>query len=330
MRARPAQISDDELRGALSRAWRLDAAELVYSPVGAGGYHWVATDATGERYFVTVDDLDTKPWLGVDREHVYPSLQRCYESAWRLRHQAGLEFVTAPLPLDGDQRTVIERLNDRFSVAVFPFVDGAGIGRFDTPPEASREIVALLARLHAASGYVEDLAAERRLEIPAREALEGAMASTDVSWSSGPFADDAREWLRANAGAIGRGLRAYDVLAQQVSATCTPVITHGEPHAGNFMRVNGALVLVDWDTVAFAPPERDLWLCRRNGSDAGELYTRLTGHAVDPAAIRLFTIGWDLTDIALYVTELRNEHADSDDTRRAISVLQRMNVDRLA
>ena len=35
------------------------------------------------------------------------------------------------------------------------------------------------------------------------------------------------------------------------------------------MRSNGNLLLVDWDTVAVAPPERDLWLV---ATDSGEEY----------------------------------------------------------
>lgn len=298
-------------------------AELEYLPVGAGSYHWIATDSNGERCFVTVDDLDTKPWLGADREQVYTGLRLCYESARLLREKARLEFVLAPL-------RGIERLNAQFCVAVFPFVDGQGIGDFDTPPEASVEIVALLARLHDAGDTVKGLAPARRLTIPAREALDMALDEVDEPWTGGPNAEQARAWLAANKAGVESALRGYDALAQQVSATATPVITHGEPHAGNFMRVNGALALVDWDTVAFAPRERDLWLCCRNDSRAAELYTRITGRAVDHAAIRLFATGWELTDIALYVAQLRSEHVDSDDTRRALSVLHRTDVSRLA
>lgn len=323
MRARPAGISDQRIHATLTQAWDLQAQELEYSPVGAGSYHWIAKDRTGRRYFVTVDDLDTKPWLGTDREHAYTGLRRCYETARRLRHESKLEFVLAPLP-------GIERLNDQFSVTVFPFADGHGIGEFDTPPEASAEIVTLLARLHAAGAAVKDLAPTRRLAIPARAALETALDDVHEPWTGGPHAEAARVWLAANKKGVERALLGYDALARQVSAAARAVITHGEPHAGNFMRVNGALALVDWDTVAFAPPERDLWLCCRDGSDAADHYTRLTGRAVDPSAIRLFTIGWELTDIALYVAELRSEHVDSDDTRRAISVLQRTDVSRLA
>lgn len=312
----------------LAHRWRVDASELIYSPVGAGSYHWTATDAGGERCFVTLDDLDSKPWLGRDRETVYEALRRCYETALRLRHEAALEFVVAPTRCA--TKSIIERLTDRFSIAVFPFVAGHGIGHFQTPQQAKDEIVALLVRLHAAGDCVKDLPPTRRLEIPSRAALENALAQSHQTWSGGPHAEEARAWLEANQEPIEQSLRAYDALAEQISTTAVHVITHGEPHAGNFMRVNGGLALVDWDTVAFAPPERDLWLCCRNDPDAADLYTRATGRVVDPAAIRLFTTGWELTDIALYVDQLRSEHADSEDSRRAINVLRRTNVAALA
>jgi hypothetical protein len=37
---------------------------LRYAPVGGGSYHWVVTVDPGEQWFVTVDDLDDKGWLG--------------------------------------------------------------------------------------------------------------------------------------------------------------------------------------------------------------------------------------------------------------------------
>ena len=320
MNARPAGVSDDDVRGALSETWRIDAASLDYAPVGAGSYHWIATNRAGERFFVTVDDLDAKPWLGSDREVVFAALRRCYESAQRLHDERHLEFVVAPVG------GTASRLSEQFTVALFPLLEGRRLGRFDTPPEAGAEILELLARLHGAGDAVRDVAPTLSLEIPERAGLRDAMATLDQRWTSGPLAEDVRAWLGANAEAIECGLRSYEALAQRVSARSTPVITHGEPHAGNFMRVNGTLNLVDWDTVAFAPPERDLWLCCRNGSDGAALYRQATGRAVDPEAINLFTIRWDLADIASYIVYLRHPHTDSEDTRRAIDVLRRMDV----
>lgn len=53
-----------------------------------------------------------------------------------------------------------------------------------------------------------------------------------------------------------------------------------------------------------------------------ERYTQHTGAAVDADALRLYRLRWDLTEIALYVTELCLPHADTADTREAWDGLQ--------
>ena len=45
-------------------------------------------------------------------------------------------------------------------------------------------------------------------------------------------------------------------------------VTRGEPHGGNIMRVGRELLFIAWDTVALAPPERDLWMLD-NGAAGG-------------------------------------------------------------
>ncbi len=57
---------------------------------------------------------------------------------------------------------------------------------------------------------------------------------------------------------LGELLDAYASLARHVASRQDRlVITHGEPHGGNVMTMSSGLVLVDWDTVLLAPPERD-------------------------------------------------------------------------
>ena len=81
------------------------------------------------------------------------------------------------------------------------------------------------------------------------------------------------------------------------------VITHGEPHAGNVIHTAGGHVLVDWDTAALAPPERDLWML-------GEADRR----GVDEAAMDFFRLAWDLGDLAAFTHELRIPHTENADT----------------
>ncbi|MFG2077560.1 phosphotransferase family protein [Nonomuraea maritima] len=82
-------------------------------------------------------------------------------------------------------------------------------------------------------------------------------------------------------------MREFDRPAARAGA---PVLTHGEPHPGNVLRAGSRTLLVDWDTVGTAPPERDLWHVVR---DAGDLarYAAATGRTPDPGMRRCFSAG---------------------------------------
>jgi len=58
VRARPDGVGERELVLALAEGWRLDAAAMRYAAVDGGSYHWAVRDGAGQRWFVTVDDLD--------------------------------------------------------------------------------------------------------------------------------------------------------------------------------------------------------------------------------------------------------------------------------
>ena len=102
----------------------------------------------------------------------------------------------------------------------------------------------------------------------------------------------------------------------------TSVITHGEPHAGNVMRAGTGHVLVDWDTVARAPRERDLWWLADEPGDIAA-YTALTGDEVDAEAVAFFRLAWDLNDVAEYLSVLRSPHAENEDTLDAYAGVTR-------
>jgi spectinomycin phosphotransferase len=68
------------------------------------------------------------------------------------------------------------------------------------------------------------------------------------------------DWWRVNEQSIGRVLsRAEELGAQLRQRRLTPVVAHGDAHAGNVLadQTSDAIWLVDWDEVALAPRERD-------------------------------------------------------------------------
>jgi spectinomycin phosphotransferase len=130
---------------------------MEYLPVGGGSHHWALTGADGLRHFVTVDDLDGKDWLGGTRETVSEELRRALRTAAALRHQAGLAFVVAPDPArDGEP---LRRVDERYTVSVFPFLAGRSYPFGPYPDELLRaQVLEMIAALHQSTPAVRGLA----------------------------------------------------------------------------------------------------------------------------------------------------------------------------
>jgi len=319
VRDRPGGVSEHELRLALAEGWRIDAAALRYVPEGGGSYHWAVRDDRGDRWFARVDDLDDKPWLGDDRATVSDGLRAAMETAVALRRQAGLGFVVAPIPArDG---AALRTLNSRHALAVFPFVPGSA-GRFgEEPSQAERARLAeMLAALHLAT---QAASRARRLppEVPYRGGLEKALRELDVPWHGGPFSEAARALIAGAAEWMGHLLDTFDLLAERVSGL-EPVITHGEPHPANIIRSGRDTLLIDWDTVGLAPPERDLWWVLTDDVEARH-YAEVTGRPADPAGLALYRIRWALDDLSAFARRFRTHHDRTPDTEHSLRTLTR-------
>ena len=312
------RLSRERIVDAISQYWGLDVVELRYVPLGAGAYHWAATTSDHERYFVTCDDLDTKPWLGSDFDSVFHGLQAAYATASHLR-SAGLEFVVAPIATISG--AVAERIDERNSLSVFEHVDGQpGQWGQTLDTVGSADVIAMLARLHEVPAGGETIV-ERRFVLPDRDGLEAALADLHRPWTGGPLSEAARHELVAHADLVASLLAEVDRVAAATSSDAHLVVTHGEPHPGNLIQTPDGLALVDWDTVALAVPERDLWMLAGDDSLIAD-YERLTGLAVDRRALTAHRLMWSLTDLAAYTLQLRNEHQEGADSDRALAAVR--------
>src|SRR6185369_10155354 len=101
MRDWPVGVTETDLVTALKSGWDIEAGEIHYLPVGAGGYHWSADG----RWFLTVTDARFGP------------LERALRTARALR-DAGLTFVLAAVPaVDGSP---LRPLGARHNLSLFP------------------------------------------------------------------------------------------------------------------------------------------------------------------------------------------------------------------
>ena len=322
MRTAPEGLDERNLAGCLLRGWRVRLVRAEHVPVGGGSYHWRADDSAGRCHWVTADDLDRKPFLGETREASFEGLRRALEAARALR-RSGLEFVVAPVPTS--EGGVVLRLGPRYAVALYPFLEGSTF-RFGEllPPAEHGELAGMLARLHRATPDVIGVARPAGPLVPERDGLEQALGDLGSTWAGGPFSEPARALLARHARGIRRLLTTFDGLVDEVMAERSePVLTHGEPHPGNLLAARGRLHLVDWDTAALAPPERDLWLLDAGSGDGLARYAEASGRQPGPAALRLYRLRWQLEDISVFLRVLRSPHRQTADTEHAWRSLQR-------
>lgn len=320
VRSVPTDIVLEHLVQAIAQHWEVTVTALDYHPEGGGAYHWVGSRARGPEFFVTVDDLDTKPWLGAHRTAVFEGLSSSYATAVELSRSTHLPFVISPVPAESGAPCV--RLTERHALALFPFVAGEP-GHWGEPLAAfgRAELVGLLAELHRSSP-ASGLTLHRAGPVPGRAQLEEVLGETDRTWEGGPLSELARLELAKSVHRVTGWLSELDILAAGVAETeQTTVITHGEPHPGNLIRATDRVVLVDWDTAALGPPERDLWML---DEDAWARYGRLTGHSVEARTVRAYRLTWALSDVASFVTQLRQPHDANADTKRALVALGRL------
>ncbi len=309
MHERPAGIDDTALAAVLAGEWALAELRLQYLPVGFGGYHWLAADQAGTQWFVTVADLAS----------LYgPDLVPAMETAAGLA-EAGLEFVLAPV------RTVsgpaVASLGAGFGVTVFRYVHGTP-GEWDDElsPAERLSVIELLARLHTA--HVPARAPVRAPRLTRRDALTAALADLGSPWTRGPFGEPARAILAERRPEVLAALSRFDDLVRRVGSDGGPyVLTHGEPHPGNLIYEGTGLLLIDWDTVGTAPPERDLWSLVTDDGPEAAAYTRLTGRAVNQEAVALYRLRWPLDELCLMAEEFRAPHGRNADTETSFAGL---------
>jgi hypothetical protein len=318
--APPEELDTSSLIGLLADGWGFDVEAAEYAAVGGGSYHWLVNDRAGTRRFVTADDLETKPWLGDARDSAFDGLRDAFETAVALR-DAGLQFVVAPIPTNDGE--TLRRAGLRHTIALFPFVvgDAERYGEYDAATRAA--VVTMLAELHRATPAVASTARRIDLALPGRRRLEAALGALNDTWSGGPLGEPAREALARHASDLAELLALFDRLSADVARRDSKwVVTHGEPHAANVISTGDSHVLVDWDTVALAAPERDLWILVGDGADeAASSYAAATGHELHQAALDYFRLRWKLADIAAFTGVLRSPHSHNEDTAKAYSAL---------
>ena len=215
MKTPPGDLTAETISAALSAHWNVDAAALTYAPLGFGSHHWIAETTDGEKWFVTVDDLRS-PYFGESEEQSFEGLNTAFRTAAALRDTANLAFVIAPIA-DYNGASLL-RLDERYSMAVFPFVDVEPT-EFDAFPHASdrNDAMQLVGEIHNATAQLQvDALREETFLIPQRDEFLESLRTLDVPWNAGPYSEPAWRLLRDHADTLRQRLDQFDQLAAEV------------------------------------------------------------------------------------------------------------------
>ncbi|HEV2072284.1 MAG TPA: phosphotransferase, partial [Thermomicrobiales bacterium] len=184
----------------------------------------------------------------------------------------------------------------------------------------------LVGAIHNATAQLSvDRLRKETLLVPKRTELQQALRALDVTWNAGPYSEPARRLLRDHAPVLHQRLGQFERLAAAVMGDRSGwVVSHGEPHAGNIIRTrSGNMVVVDWDTAAYAPLERDLWMLLDEANPDWSAYRATTNVAsLSHRALGAYRLHWSLSEIAIYVSWCRSPHDRTEEMEIAWAGLQ--------
>lgn len=320
MLAVPDGLTDEMVAAALEQGWGGRAASLSYLAVGFGSHHWDVADDAGARWFVSVDELDTRRWsLGEPLDSVFGRLDAGLTAAADLAG-LGLRFVLAPVRCRNGRTSL--RLAERFSVALTPFAAGQSFAWGDFGSAEHRQaVLELVVAVHGAPASARRHARADDLTITFRDALDAALDGR-LTAGAGPYGARSAALIAANRGALAELLAYYDAVAERVLASGGPlVLTHGEPHSGNTMLTADGWVLIDWDTTLIARPERDLSVIDPGDGTVLAAYHQSTGVRLSAEVAELYRLRWELADIAITAALFSQPHDDNANNVEAFTFL---------
>lgn len=243
MKHEPSSITSQELVQLLDSSYGLKVENIVFSPVGEGAWSYIATDASGMKY-----------WVKLIKGDFYRPL---VEVPLFLKEHYQFECAPVLRSRKGDSAVALKE----YTVIVYEFLEGEIVGDRSLSAEQWEEIGQLLGTLHN-STLPDSLGSTLRREDFARfqENAARVVAFAKSEKHIGKTQRQLAELIQGKLDEIAAILTRIKELAKAAEKLNTPyVICHTDAHVWNiFLTTEGKFVLLDWDTVMYAPAERDL------------------------------------------------------------------------
>jgi spectinomycin phosphotransferase len=312
------ELADEDIIRCLHEQYGLSVGSITFLPLGADLNTAVyrATTRAGTAYFVKLRRGDFN--------------EACVAVPNYL-HSLGIrQIIPALCTQTGQPWAALAP----FKVILYPFVEGQN--GFDKKLSEQQwvEFGAALKRFHTA-----DLPAVLTSGIPCedfsprwRELLKMFLGRIESENFKEPVAAELAAFLKTKKECmvqmVERAERFAGMLQEQPPAF---ILCHADIHIWNlFIDVKESLYMVDWDTLLFAPKERDLMFIGGGLGDSGttpEQEERLFYHGYGPTDINQVAISYYryeriVEDMAVYCEQLLLSEAGGEDRKQSLAIVK--------
>jgi spectinomycin phosphotransferase len=310
-------LQDEHIIACVQDAYGLSVAYVAFLPLGA--------DRNTAVYRVVADD-NTPYFLklrGGDFDETSVAFPKCLSDQ-------GIQHIIVPLTTTTGQ---LWASLDNFRMILYPFIEGRNGYEVNLSDRHWSEFGTALKRLHTAEVPPAIIRCIRRETYSPqwRNIVKTSLERIEDDTFDDPVAVKLAAFLQAKRDEVldlvGRANRLAQVLQSQ-SPEC--IVCHADIHAGNILiDVNDALYIIDWDTLTFAPKERDLMYIGgglmgggRTPQEEETLFYRSYGHTqIDPIALAYYRYERIIEDIAVFCEQLFLTDDGGDDREQSFKYL---------
>jgi len=302
-------LKDEKMIDCLHHEYDLKIAQVTFLPLGAD------RDTAVYR----ADAADRTPYFVKLRRGDFPEPTVIVP---KLLHDQGIAQIIAPLTtLSGQLWATLEN----FNVILSPFVEGRDGSQVGLTDQHWVELGRVLHELHNAvlPQTVVDRIPRETFSPYFRERVRNFQAQVEETTFADPVSAELAAFLRAKRDVVSDLInRAERLAAALQNQPLEWVVCHADIHAWNVLITpDGKFYVVDWDTLTFAPKERDLMFFgggffqnQRSPEEEERLFYQGYGQAeADPVGLAYYRYERIVQDISAYCEEVLLTVGDSPD-----------------
>lgn len=315
---KPPEIDNESIRERLESEYELRVAQISFLPLGA--------DLNTALYQVVADD-ERRYFLKLRRGDFHEAAA----TIPKFLSDVGLKPVIPPLTTEAGN--LWSNLG-RFKLVLYPFVAGYNGFQIELSDKHWVEFGRALKSFHSTAvppaltyGIPRETYSSKW-----RKIVKSFLVRIDRETSREPVAAQLAAFLKTKLDETLSLVRRTEGLALSLQAQDPSfILCHGDIHAGNLLidECDG-LHIVDWDTLIFAPKERDLMFVGaglggggRTPGEETELFYRGYGQTdMNPTLLTYYRLERIVEDIAVICQQLFLSEGGGQDRKQALEFLQ--------